>query len=170
MSVHPSTSIGANTRIINENLVNIFGCVIGENNMIGPFVEIQQGVSTGEGCRIQSHSFLCEGTTLGNFVFIGHGVMFTNDRWPRAANWDGTPKGKDDWVLEPVVVGDWVSIGSSATLLPGVHIGDFAVVGAGSVVTKDVPEYAIVVGSPARVVGDVRIDDPSWRNQKPQDD
>lgn len=124
--------------------------------MVGPFVEIQAGVTIGERCRIQSHSFLCSGTSLGDFVFVGHGVMFTNDAWPRAANWDQTAKGPGDWIEEPAVIGNWVSIGSGTVILPGVRIGDYATVGAGSVVTRDVSPYSVVRGNPARACSDVR--------------
>lgn len=161
MSIHPSATVGLGTNIINPNLVNIFGCTIGSDCMIGPFVEIQANVEVGNGTRVQSHSFICDGTSIGNYVFIGHGVMFTNDDWPRAANWDGTKKGADDWVNRPVRVDDWAAIGSGSVILPGVTIGRYATVGAGAVVTKDVPPFSIVVGNPARPIGDVRSHDPT---------
>jgi UDP-2-acetamido-3-amino-2,3-dideoxy-glucuronate N-acetyltransferase len=124
--------------------------------MIGPFVEIQSGVKVGQRCKIQSHSFLCEGVTIEDEVFVGHGVMFTNDRFPRSTNNDGSLKTSDDWSLEQTLVKKGAAIGSGATILCGLTIGVNALIGAGATVTKDVPDYAIVTGSPARVVGDVR--------------
>ena len=130
--------------------------------MIGPFVEIQANCIVGDHTRIQSHSFICDGTQIGSNVFIGHGVMFTNDRWPWSTNWDGSPKRLTDWELEPVIVSDYAAIGSGSTILPGVSIGIGALVGAGAVVTKDVPNFAIVRGNPAVVVGDVREFEPRF--------
>jgi acetyltransferase-like isoleucine patch superfamily enzyme len=124
--------------------------------MIGPFVEIQRGVRVGQRCKIQSHSFLCEGVTIEDEVFVGHGVMFTNDRFPRSTNEDGSLKSSEDWTLEETLVKKGAAIGSGATILCGLTIGVNALVGAGATVTKDVPDYAIVTGSPARIVGDVR--------------
>ena len=159
MGVHESAVLGSDCKFVAPELVNVFGCTIGDGCMIGPFVDIQAGVIIGHRCRIQSHSFVCSGTSLGDFVFIGHGVMFTNDAWPRAANWDHSAKGAGDWIEAAAAVGNWVSIGSSAVILPGVRIGDYATVGAGSVVTRDVDPYAVVVGNPARKIADLRETD-----------
>ncbi len=123
--------------------VNLYGCEIGDDSMIGTFVEIQSGVRVGRRCRVQSHSFLCEGVTLEDDVFVGHGVMFINDNHPRLG---------EEWQLSPVLVREGASIGSNATILGGVTIGARATVGAGAVVTRDVPDGATVVGSPARIL------------------
>lgn len=155
MPVHSSAIIGLDVRITHPDLVNIYGCRIGDGTRIGPFVEIQVGASIGARCKVQSHSFICEGVTIGDEVFVGHGVMFTNDLLPRATGDDGEQLGRDGWKMVPTTVGARVSIGSGAVILP-VTIGVGALIGAGSVVTKDVPDYAIVAGNPARVVGDVR--------------
>ena len=132
--------------------VNLYGCRIGDECLIGTFVEIQKGVEIGCRCKISSHSFLCEGVTLEDEVFIGHGVMFTNDLYPRATNPDGKPQGSGDWKCEPTLVRKGASIGSGATILCGIEIGEGAMVGAGSVVIRDVPPHATVAGNPARVI------------------
>ena len=160
MPVHPSTRLGHNVRIVSENLVNLFGCQIGDETLIGPFVEIQCGVTVGTRCKIQSHSFLCEGVLLESEVFVGHGVMFTNDLWPRATDEDGALLGVDGWRLMRTVVKERASIGNGATILP-VTIGNGALVAAGAVVTRDVAAHSIVAGNPARVIGDVRERRPS---------
>ena len=134
--------------------VNLYGCRVGDETRIGTFVEIQKGARVGARCKISSHAFICEGVTLEDEVFVGHGVMFTNDRLPRAARPDGTPQTEEDWTLERTVVRRGASIGSNATILCGLEIGERAVVGAGSVVTKDVPPGAVVAGNPARVISD----------------
>jgi acetyltransferase-like isoleucine patch superfamily enzyme len=149
-------SLGADVLIPQPDLVNLYGCTIGRATRIGPFVEIQRGAIVGERCKISSHSFICTGVTIEDEVFIGHGVMFTNDRFPRATNPDGSPQTSDDWTLLTTHVRRRASIGTNATILPGLTIGVSAMVGAGAVVTGDVPDYAIVAGVPARVVGDVR--------------
>lgn len=131
--------------------VNLYGCTIGSDCKIGTFVEIQRGVSIGNHVKISSHSFVCEGVTIEDNVFVGHGVMFINDRYPRATA-NGRLQTADDWQLIPTTVKRDASIGSNATILCGVTIGEGALVGAGSVVTKDVPPYTVVVGNPARVV------------------
>ena len=143
--------LGRDVRL--AGFVNLYGCRIGDETRIGTFVEIQKGVVVGRRCKISSHSFLCEGVTLEDEVFVGHGVMFTNDRHPRATNDDGSPKGKEDWQCEPVHVGRRASIGSGAVILCGVTIGEGASVGAGSVVTRDVPAGVTVAGNPARPLG-----------------
>lgn len=142
--------------IAHPDLVNLYGCRIGPDCRIGPFVEIQRGCTVGARCKVSSHSFLCEGVTIEDEVFIGHGVMFTNDRLPRSTNPDGSLKGDEDWDCEPTVVRRGASVGSNATVVCGVTVGCRAVVGAGAVVTRDVPDFAIVAGVPARIVGDVR--------------
>ena len=144
-------------KVFYPDLVNLYGCSIGAESRIGIFVEVQSGVSIGARCKISSHTFVCEGVTIEDEVFIGHGVMFSNDRLPRATNEDGTLMAGGDWKLEPTRVKRRASIGSGALILPGVVIGEEALVGAGAVVTKSVPDHAIVAGNPARVVGDVRL-------------
>ena len=142
--------------IFQPALVNLYGCRIGTGTRVGPFVEIQKDVQVGNNCKISSHSFLCSGVTLEDGVFVGHGVMFTNDRYPRATNPDGSLQGDEDWTCLPTEIGRNVSIGSHATILCGISIGEHAVIGAGAVLTRDVPAYAIVAGVPARVIGDTR--------------
>lgn len=142
--------------LFRPELVNLYGCEIGEGTRIGPFVEIQSDVLVGRNCKISSHSFLCSGVTLEDGVFVGHGVMFTNDTYPRATNEDGTLQGTADWEVKEIRVCTGASIGSNATLLGGIRVGVGALVGAGAVVTGDVPDYAIVAGVPARPIGDVR--------------
>jgi len=131
---------------------NLYGCEIGDDVKIGAFVEIQKGARVGHRCKVSSHSFLCEGVTLEDEVFIGHGVTFINDRFPRATNTDRRLQTEADWKCVPTVVKRGASIGSGATILCGVSIGERAIVGAGSVVTKDVPDGAFVAGNPARVM------------------
>ena len=145
-------TLGSGVRIPQPDLVNLYGCTIGDESMVGAFVEIQSGVVVGARCKVQSHSFLCEGVTLEDEVFIGHGVMFTNDRYPRATTPDGRIKRAGEWECLRTLVGRGASIGSNATILPGVMIGAGAMVGAGAVVVADVPEGATVVGVPARAV------------------
>ena len=147
---------GINVRIVDEALVNLYGCIIGNESLIGPFVEIQCNVRVGARCKISSHTFICEGVTIQDEVFVGHGVMFTNDRYPRATNEDGTMRLASDWTVEVTKVGRRASIGSNVTVTSGITIGEGALIGAGTVVTKDVPAFAIVAGVPARVIGDVR--------------
>jgi UDP-2-acetamido-3-amino-2,3-dideoxy-glucuronate N-acetyltransferase len=156
MPVNDDVKLGKNVKIFHPQLVNLYSCTIGDDTKIGTFVEIQKNVIIGSRCKISSHSFLCEGVILEDEVFIGHGVMFTNDIYPRAANEDGSLKTDADWDVAKTQVKRCASIGSNATILPGVTIGEKAIVGAGAVVTRDVPDYAIVVGVPARVIDDVR--------------
>jgi acetyltransferase-like isoleucine patch superfamily enzyme len=154
--IAPSVELGENVSIPQPQLVNLYGCRIGSNTRIGAFVEIQRGAAVGEHCKISSHSFVCDGVTIEDGVFIGHGVMFTNDLYPRAVNADGSLQSEADWTLVRTRVCRRASIGSNATILAGVTIGEGALVGAGAVVTKDVPAHAIVVGVPAAVVGTTR--------------
>lgn len=148
--IAPNVVLGARVKIY--AFTNLYGCTLGDDVKVGTFVEIQKGVKIGDRCKISSHSFLCEGVTLESDVFIGHGVMFTNDLFPRASTGDGKLQTEADWVCRPTLVKKGASIGSNATLLCGLTIGAGAMVGAGSVVTADVPDGAIVVGNPARVV------------------
>ena len=134
------------------SFVNAYGCEIGDESRVGAFVEIQKGVVIGSRCKIPSHSFLCEGVTVEDNVFIGHGVMFTNDKYPRATNPDGSPQSDADWEVVPTRVKRGASIGSNATIIAGVTIGENAMIGAGAVVTRDVLDGAIVAGVPARPV------------------
>jgi acetyltransferase-like isoleucine patch superfamily enzyme len=154
--VASSAKIAADVKIHHPDLVNLYGCTIGAGTRIGAFVEVQIGATIGERCKISSHSFLCEGVTVEDEVFIGHGVIFTNDRLPRATNDDGSPQTIADWAVIPTRVKQRASVGSGAVILPGIVIGKSALIGAGSVVTKDVPDFAIVAGNPARLIGDVR--------------
>ena len=131
---------------------NLYGCEIGDETTIGAFVEIQEGAKIGARCKISSHSFICKGVTIEDGVFIGHGVIFVNDRRPRALNPDGSLQTQNDWECQDTLVKSGASIGSGATLLGGVTIGENVLVGAGSVVTKDVPANSTVVGNPARVI------------------
>nr|MBN1229513.1 N-acetyltransferase [Anaerolineae bacterium] len=156
MPIASTVHLGSDVRIFHPDLVNLYGCTIGAETKIGAFVEIQSGAVVGARCKVSSHAFICEGVTIEDEVFIGHGVMFTNDIYPRATNDDGALQTGDDWELIPTLVRFRASIGSNATILAGVVIGQNALVGAGSVVTKDVPDYAIVAGVPARVIGDTR--------------
>jgi acetyltransferase-like isoleucine patch superfamily enzyme len=138
----------------------LYGCRIGDETKIGTFVEIQRNSVVGSRCKISSHSFICEGVEIADEVFIGHGVMFTNDSYPRATIADGRLQTDMHWKVLPTRVCRRASIGSNATILPGVTIGEGAMIGAGAVVTRDVPDHAIVVGVPARIVGDVRTTEP----------
>ena len=144
--------ISNNVSIRYPELVNIYECSIGSHTTVGPFVEVQANVVVGCKCKISSHSFLCEGVSIGDEVFIGHGVMFINDRIPASTTGDGNLKTSVDWKLENTVVEDKVSIGSNATILCGVRLGEGCLIGAGSVVTKDVPPHCIVAGNPAKLL------------------
>lgn len=149
-SIAPDVVLGRDVRI--HRFVNLYGCEIGDETRIGTFVEIQKGASVGARCKISSHTFICEGVRIEDEVFVGHGVMFINDRHPRATRADGAPQTEEDWKLETTVVRRGASIGSNATILCGVEIGERAVVGAGAVVTRDVPPRAVVAGNPAGVL------------------
>jgi acetyltransferase-like isoleucine patch superfamily enzyme len=156
MPVAADVKLGAGVKIFQPELVNLYGCTVGRDTKIGAFVEIQKNAIVGARCKISSHSFICEGVTIDEEVFVGHGVMFTNDRYPRAVNEDGSLQTERDWEVVTTRVKRRASIGSNVTIVAGVVIGEAALVGAGAVVTSDVPDYAIVAGVPARVIGDVR--------------
>jgi acetyltransferase-like isoleucine patch superfamily enzyme len=147
--VTPNVRLGENVKL--GKFINLYGCSVGANTKIGAFVEIQKNASVGNNCKISSHSFVCEGVTIEDDVFIGHGVMFINDLFPRATSGDGKLQTEADWKVERTLVSKGASIGSGATILANVTIGKNALIGAGSVVTKDVPENAVVAGNPARI-------------------
>jgi UDP-2-acetamido-3-amino-2,3-dideoxy-glucuronate N-acetyltransferase len=155
MAINDNVRLGENIKIFHPHLVNLYGCTIGDETKIGSFVEIQKNVIVGAKCKISSHSFICEGVIIEDQVFIGHGVMFTNDIYPRATNEDSSLQTEADWTVIKTLVKCRASIGSNATILPGVTIGENAIVGAGAVVTHDVPDYATVVGVPARIISSV---------------
>jgi len=152
MAISENVVLGDGVQILHPELVNLYGCIIGAETKIGTFVEIQKGAHIGAWCKISSHSFVCEGVTIEDGVFVGHGVMFTNDIHPRAVNEDGSLQDDSDWQVIETWVKKHASIGSGATILPGITIGEGAMIGAGSVVTKDVPNNVTVVGNPARPV------------------
>jgi acetyltransferase-like isoleucine patch superfamily enzyme len=147
----PGVSLGEEVVIFRPDLVNLYGCTIGQGTRIGPFVEIQDNVTIGRQCKVSSHCFICSGVIIEDGVFIGHGVMFTNDRYPVALTEDGRLKGRDDWECITTRVCRGAFIGSGVVILPGVTVGEGALVGAGSVVTRDVPPRAVVYGNPARL-------------------
>jgi UDP-2-acetamido-3-amino-2,3-dideoxy-glucuronate N-acetyltransferase len=156
MPISNDVNLGKDAQIFHPSLVNLYGCSVGDETKIGAFVEIQKNAIVGNRCKVSSHSFLCEGVMLEDEVFIGHGVMFTNDLYPRATSEDGNLQTESDWAVVKTVVKRYASIGSNATILAGVTIGEGAIVGAGAVVTRDVPAHAIVAGVPAQIIGDVR--------------
>jgi len=156
MPIASDVLFGKDVKIFQPDLVNLYGCTIAAETKIGAFVEIQKNAVVGARCKISSHTFICEGVTIEDEVFVGHGVMFTNDPYPRAVNDDGTLQTEVDWVVVRTRVKRRASIGSNATIMAGVTIGESALVGAGAVVTRDVADYAIVAGVPARAIGDVR--------------
>src|SRR5437868_9193124 len=148
--ISPDVRLGQNVKL--SKFINLYGCAVGDNTKIGAFVEIQKNASVGKNCKISSHSFICEGVAIEDNVFIGHGVMFINDLYPRATTGDGELQTEADWKVERTLVRRGASIGSGATILANVTIGENALVGAGSVVTRDVPENAVVAGNPARIL------------------
>jgi len=154
--IAPNVRLGRDVKIY--AFANLYGCEIGDECKIGAFVEIQKGAKIGQRVKVSSHSFICEGVTIEDEVFIGHGVMFINDKYPRAATEEGTLQTEDDWVCTPTLVKKGASIGSNATILCGTTIGENAIVGAGSVVTHDVPPGAIVAGNPARLLRKLQTD------------
>lgn len=156
MPIAPDVALGRGVTIPQPDLVNLYGCTVGDETKIGAFVEIQKNAWVGARCKVSSHTFICEGVTIDDEVFIGHGVVFINDLTPRATREDGRLQTEADWRLVKTRVKRRATIGSHATILGGVTIGTSALVGAGAVVTHDVADYAIVAGVPARVIGDVR--------------
>lgn len=156
MPIADNVRLGRNVNIYQPSLVNLYGCTVGDDTKIGAFVEIQKNAAIGARCKISSHTFICEGVQIEDEVFVGHGVMFTNDRYPRSTNADGSLQTESDWKVEISRVKRRASIGTNATIISGVTIGEGALIGAGAVVTRDVPDHAIVVGVPGRVIGDLR--------------
>jgi acetyltransferase-like isoleucine patch superfamily enzyme len=150
VTIAPDVKLGENVKV--HNYVNLYGCEIGDETKIGCFVEIQKNAKIGKRCKISSHTFICEGVTIEDNVFIGHNVTFINDKFPRATNGKGTLKTDEDWEVETILIKKGASIGSSATLLGNITIGERAIVGAGSVVTRDVPPDTVVAGNPAKVL------------------
>jgi acetyltransferase-like isoleucine patch superfamily enzyme len=150
LCISPDVRLGQNVRL--SKFINLYGCEIGDDTKIGAFVEVQKNAKIGRRCKISSHTFICEGVTIEDNVFVGHSVTFINDTYPRATNLEGTLQSEEDWKVEPTVVKKGASIGSGSTILSKVTIGENAIVGAGSVVTKDVPANTIVVGTPARIL------------------
>jgi acetyltransferase-like isoleucine patch superfamily enzyme len=150
LCIASDVKLGPGVRL--AKFINLYGCEVGENTKIGAFVEVQKNARIGRNCKISSHTFICEGVTIEDNVFIGHGVTFINDSYPRATAPDGRLQTEQDWTVEPTLVKSGASIGSGATILAGVTVGERALVGAGSVVTRDVPPNTIVAGSPAHVL------------------
>lgn len=150
LCIAADVKLGRNVSL--SKFINLYGCAIGDNTKIGAFVEVQKNASVGGNCKISSHSFICEGVTIEDEVFVGHGVIFTNDRYPRAANADGSLQTDRDWEVEATRVEKGASVGSGSTILCGITIGRGAIIGAGSVVTRDVPPGAIAAGNPAQVL------------------
>ena len=154
LSIAPSVKLGKEVKL--SQFINLYGCEIGDGTKIGAFVEIQKNATVGKNCKISSHTFVCEGVTIEDNVFIGHGVMFINDSYPRAANEDGSLQTEADWKVENTRICKGASLGSGVTVLANVTVGEGALVGAGSVVTKDVPPHTIVAGNPAKVLRSVK--------------
>ena len=160
--IAPDVKLGRNVRLF--GYANLYGCELGDDVKVGPFVEIQKGVKVGNRCKISSHSFLCQGVVLEDDVFVGHNVTFTNDMYPRATNGNGTMQTEADWECLPTVVKRGASIGSGATLLCGITIGENALIGAGSVVVRDVPPDMVVAGNPARPIRSLLRNQPDHVN------
>jgi acetyltransferase-like isoleucine patch superfamily enzyme len=150
LAIAPDVKLGQGVKL--SKFINLYGCRIGDNTKIGAFVEIQKNASVGQNCKISSHTFICEGVEIADNVFVGHGVTFINDSYPRATNPDGSMQTEQNWTVETTRVGKDASIGSGATILSKISIGEGALVGAGSVVTKDVPPRAVVAGNPAKIL------------------
>ena len=156
MPISSSCKLGESVKIHHPDLVNIYGCIIGDDTHIGPFVEIQKNVVVGKKCKISSHSFICEGVEIEDGVFVGHGVVFINDKYPTSTNEDGKMKTEEDWQLENTLVKEGASIGSNATIMGGITIGKNSLIGAGAIITKEVPDFKIVVGNNNKSIGDTR--------------
>jgi acetyltransferase-like isoleucine patch superfamily enzyme len=150
LCVADDVKLGENVKL--AKFINLYGCTIGDHTKIGTFVEVQKNAFIGRHCKIQSHTFICEGVTIEDEVFIGHGVTFVNDKYPRATNGNGALQNEHDWKVEPTIVKKGASIGSGVTILCNVTIGEKAIVGSGSVVTRNVPPNTIVAGNPARII------------------
>jgi acetyltransferase-like isoleucine patch superfamily enzyme len=150
LCVADDVKLGENVKL--AKFINLYGCTIGDHTKIGTFVEVQKNAFIGRHCKIQSHTFICEGVTIEDEVFIGHGVTFVNDKYPRATNGNGALQNEQDWKVEPTIVKKGASIGSGVTILCNVTIGEEAIVGSGSVVTRSVPPHTIVAGNPARII------------------
>jgi acetyltransferase-like isoleucine patch superfamily enzyme len=163
--IAPDVKLGRRVRVC--AFTNLYGCEVGDDSRIGTFVEIQKGAKIGSRCKVSSHTFICEGVTIEDEVFIGHNVTFINDLYPRAVNADGSPQTDADWQCRPTLIKRRASIGSSATLLCGVTVGEGALVGAGSVVIKDVPPWTVVAGNPARVIKSLQ---PAFETQEKSND
>jgi acetyltransferase-like isoleucine patch superfamily enzyme len=148
LCISPDVKLGKGVKL--TKFINLYGCEVGDNTRIGPFVEIQKNAKVGKKCKLSSHTFICEGVIIEDNVFVGHGVTFINDSYPRATTVEGELQTEEDWKVEPTVVKQGASIGSGATILSNITIGENAIIGAGSVVTRDVPSNAIVVGNPAK--------------------
>jgi acetyltransferase-like isoleucine patch superfamily enzyme len=155
--IAPDVRLGKDVRL--SKFINLYGCIVGDESRVGAFVEIQKGASVGRRCKISSHTFICEGVTIEDFVFVGHGVVFVNDSYPRATTESGDVQTEKDWKVEKTLVKQGASIGSGATILANVTIGERSIVGAGSVVTRDVPADTIVAGNPARVIRTLKATD-----------
>jgi len=153
-NIAPDVQLGANVKIY--DFVNLYGCKIGDNTKVGTFVEIQKGADIGKNCKISSHTFICEGVTIEEGVFVGHNVTFINDKYPSSTAEDGELQTEDDWDCVPTLIKKGAAIGSSATLLCGITVGENAIVGAGSVVTRDVPSNVVVAGNPARIIKNLK--------------
>jgi acetyltransferase-like isoleucine patch superfamily enzyme len=162
LSIAPDVKLGKDVKL--AKFINLYGCEVGDNTKIGAFVEIQKNAKVGRNCKVSSHTFICEGVTIEDEVFIGHGVVFINDSYPRAAMGDGRLQTESDWKVETTLIKKGASVGSGATILANVTVGEGAIVGAGSVVTKSVPDHAIVAGNPAKVLR-VMVDEVCERSK-----
>jgi acetyltransferase-like isoleucine patch superfamily enzyme len=156
LSVSEDVKLGKDVKL--SKFINLYGCEVGDETKIGAFVEIQKNASVGKRCKISSHTFICEGVTIEDNVFIGHGVTFTNDTYPRATTPGGSLQTEEDWHVESTLIKQGASIGSGATILPNITIGEHAIVGAGSVVTKNVEAHSIVAGNPAKPIRSIKSD------------
>lgn len=163
LSVADDVKLGENVKL--ANFVNLYGCTIDDNTKIGTFVEVQKNALIGKNCKIQSHTFICEGVTIEDDVFVGHGVIFINDKYPRSTNVNGGIQTEADWKVIPTIVKKGASVGSGSTILCNITIGENAIVGSGSVVTKDVPPDTIVAGNPARIVRKIEEERPVPRSR-----